>query len=340
MAEVKTKQRNCSVDLFRYIAALMVVAIHTHPFVDINTNLGFVFTEMVTRIGVPFFFGIAGYFYIQKLESGQKVFWSYIKRLLTTYSLWTVLYYALDFVQYGHKDIGAFIRDGIFYYFVSGSRGHFWFFPAIIYSVCLITLLYKAGAKKWIIPLGILCYLVGSLGSTYYTLGVQIPVLGQLFRMQEWVTFRRILLTGFPCMGGGYLVYLLQKRVSDPRKITIAWIGTTLLWLGEVVVVKVLGLYRDVVTPTFLYLHLITTLLFLLCHPMPKAAALANRCRVTANFTYYSHPFVIICINTLSGVVLGRQFSETIMCLLTIGICTVAGLIICKWNNKFINHFV
>ena len=64
-------KRNCSIDIFRYICAIMVVAIHSSPFTDINKDLGYIFTEIVPQIAVPFFFITSGYFYIKGLEKGS-----------------------------------------------------------------------------------------------------------------------------------------------------------------------------------------------------------------------------------------------------------------------------
>lgn len=80
----KHEERNSSIDIFRYICAIMVIAIHTHPFMEISEKCGYVFTQITPRIAVPFF-AAAGYFYIQKLEKNEKPFWMYIKRLLITY---------------------------------------------------------------------------------------------------------------------------------------------------------------------------------------------------------------------------------------------------------------
>ena len=68
---IKTKTRNCSIDIFRYICAVMVIAIHTNPFLDASKKLGYIFSQIVPRIGVPFFFAVAGYFYIQKQSAGR-----------------------------------------------------------------------------------------------------------------------------------------------------------------------------------------------------------------------------------------------------------------------------
>ena len=66
------KTRNCSIDLFRLYCAVLVVAIHTSPFMDQNNKLGFISTQVIPRIAVPFFFIVSGYYYIQNLEQGKK----------------------------------------------------------------------------------------------------------------------------------------------------------------------------------------------------------------------------------------------------------------------------
>ena len=47
MIKGNAEARNCSIDIFRYICAIMVVAIHTSPFSEINDELGYVFTQIV-----------------------------------------------------------------------------------------------------------------------------------------------------------------------------------------------------------------------------------------------------------------------------------------------------
>ena len=51
-----------SIDYFRIIAALLIVAIHIYPFIKINETINFVFTHIICRLGVPFFLVITGYF--------------------------------------------------------------------------------------------------------------------------------------------------------------------------------------------------------------------------------------------------------------------------------------
>ncbi|WP_420319517.1 acyltransferase family protein [Faecalicatena contorta] len=97
----ESKRRINSIDIFRYICAVMIIAIHTAPFSDINEQLGYVFSQIIPRIAVPFFFAVAGYFYMSKLENGNNYFADYLKRLLGTYFIWSLFYYTLNYVNWG-----------------------------------------------------------------------------------------------------------------------------------------------------------------------------------------------------------------------------------------------
>lgn len=44
-----------SIDIFRYVCAIMVVAIHTRPLEEISTSLSFIVTDIISCIAVPFF---------------------------------------------------------------------------------------------------------------------------------------------------------------------------------------------------------------------------------------------------------------------------------------------
>lgn len=61
-------KRNGSIAVFRYIYAVLVVAIHTDPFYEINEQLGYMVYAVLSGIAVPFFFVTSGYFYIHKLN--------------------------------------------------------------------------------------------------------------------------------------------------------------------------------------------------------------------------------------------------------------------------------
>lgn len=57
-----------SVDLVKFIMAIFVVAIHTHPYTCIeNANLSF-FIQKLISLSVPFFFVASGFFLWRKMD--------------------------------------------------------------------------------------------------------------------------------------------------------------------------------------------------------------------------------------------------------------------------------
>ena len=89
------KKQYAAVDIAKYVSALLVVCIHTFPFIDINEMLNTYFIQTICRLAVPFFFMISGYFLFRKIhneEEDKDVLKKYLFRLLKIYLIWTVIY--------------------------------------------------------------------------------------------------------------------------------------------------------------------------------------------------------------------------------------------------------
>ena len=61
-----TQCRNNTIDLLRFIMALLIVALHSSPFLDYNPYVSYFFSQVLSRLGVPFFAAITGYYLIPK----------------------------------------------------------------------------------------------------------------------------------------------------------------------------------------------------------------------------------------------------------------------------------
>ena len=53
------KRQYASIDIARYVSALLVVCIHTFPFLEISETFNTYFIHTVCRLAVPFFFYMA-----------------------------------------------------------------------------------------------------------------------------------------------------------------------------------------------------------------------------------------------------------------------------------------
>lgn len=339
----ESKRRINSIDIFRYICSVMVIAIHTAPFSDINEQLGYVFSQIIPRIAVPFFFAVSGYFYMSKMENGNNCFFKYLKRLLSTYFIWSFLYYTIDYVTWGHENSINFITQGIYRLIITGSHYHLWFFPALIFSLCISTLLFKVKCKYILIPLSIGLYIIGCLGCSYYKIGIKIPILQNLFTSSHFEIIRRVLLMGFPFFVCGYLVYKIQYKLQGKLKNMTQlciWIVSVAIWLIEICSVRILKCENNIIITFGLYLLVITTLWILIRNPLSESNKIAEKCRVLANFTYYAHPFWMMCVSFSASYLFGINISATVLFILTLIITYIGGIIIYKLDNRYINQIV
>lgn len=322
----------------------MVISIHVHPFEDINSELGYIFTQIIPRIAVPFFFAVAGYFYIPKVQERKDVFLKYIKKILFTYFIWSLLYYAIELVQRKNCDIKNYVISCAKSFIITGSFYHFWFFPALIFSVIITTLIFKSRLHKLLIPMSIICYIFGCLGSSYYNIGIHLPMLGEVFKKAYFEVIRRILCIGVPFFISGYVVYKIEKKLEGckQKKIytQIFFLASLLCFIIEIEMVRILNLQKNIIITFWLYGLVCAMLLLLLQNPMTKCKNMAKVCRIIANFTYYAHPFCIVCVLNLSKKILKYNISQTPLFLITTLITFVFGYIIYKLDNSLINKIV
>lgn len=158
-------QKSGSLDIFRLIAAVLVITIHTAPLETISPDADFFLTRILARIAVPFFFMVTGMF--TDFSEPKKA----IVKLSKMYLCATVLYIPFAIIS-GYfesfsfrKAVRMLLFDGYFY--------HLWYFPACILGIVIIYLLNKTTTKKAVIIAAVL-YLFGLLGDSYYGLSEKI----------------------------------------------------------------------------------------------------------------------------------------------------------------------
>lgn len=101
---MEKKKYNC-IDLFKFLFALLVIAIHIDPF---NKKiLNFWTQDFVGRVAVPYFFIVSGFLlYSKKNETNfySKIIPKYLKKLCLIYILWTIIYMPLILKKYNFED--------------------------------------------------------------------------------------------------------------------------------------------------------------------------------------------------------------------------------------------
>lgn len=66
--KLSDKSEFFAVYFFRLIFAISIVALHIPPLEDVNNILNYFIGQVLTRLGVPFFFLVSGFFLEKKLR--------------------------------------------------------------------------------------------------------------------------------------------------------------------------------------------------------------------------------------------------------------------------------
>ena len=335
-----TEKRNNTVDIFRLICAILVVAIHTNPLTDINYYFGYLGSQILPRIAVPFFFSISGDYYIKKLQRTEDnhIFQVFIKtflKFLKIYSFWSIIFIVCDYKLFFYP--GATWKGIVFSllinFFVYGTYYHLWYFIGIFFSLIIVTVCYKLKLIKVLAYTSIVLYLIGVLGCSYYKIACMIPGISLLVNSSYFLLVRRIVLMALPFFMLGYFVSCIRERgqiKNIPKKIVIA----VILFIIEIIVVNILEMNESIILTLFLYVLATEIIICLLEHPMKEKNKIGKSYRYLAGFIYFSHPLFIMALRHI-GIT-----SNTLLFYSTVLISTLVGFLLMKLNNKVINQFI
>ena len=345
------KQRNCSLDVVRLVAALVVVVCHVFLFKEGNYVLHQFVARFSPRVGVSLFFAISGYYYIKAINK-KDIFKKQMKSLLTVYIAWTIIYYAASFVDnvvLGDADIGKFLVERVFFFFTEGSYSHFWFFTAMIYSVIMATVANRLGGKKGLFVLTVLSlvlFLIGNLGSGYYIIGARIPVLNVLYGeyADAFFVLRGIFCMGLPYFMIGYWLNEWEEKVlsMENKRFWGLYGISSVLYVAEILflIVGVDGTERPEVF-IMLYPMAFMIMSLLLRNPMPSWSRITPFCKRMSGYIYYVHPLLILVFELTAGI-LGITIPSYVLFVLVVAMAMISGVILMRLSEriKFLNYFV
>lgn len=165
------------IDIVKFIMALFVVILHTHPLYAVNRTADFLTADVIARVAVPFFFAATG-FLLETQISGHRAgvretIVRYVWKVLKLYCIWTVIYMPVilynkfivngETVAYG---IFTLIRDFIF----AGSYGQLWYLPAAAVGLVVVFTLRKYLGEGKTALLLLALFLMGLATQSYFGL--------------------------------------------------------------------------------------------------------------------------------------------------------------------------
>ena len=344
-----------AVDFFRLLFAIGIVALHLAPMQDINETLNYFVVHVLTRLGVPFFFLVSGFFLQKKIQDVQNVK-AYLARIFQLYVIYTVLY--LPQIVYDDRKAGGFwvwnLLDFVRNFFLVGSYTQLWYFVGLIVATLLLYWL-KNKLKlqdRYIAAMVLVLYAIGTIGNAYIQplqdrIDVPADALAQLDGkyLLLWLYFRVFgttrngLFFGLPYVFFGYLIAKNRDKIVRKNYLLLA-VLSFLLMIGEAVVVhEVFGATGSdmlfALLPTSVFILLFAA--FIDCRKTERNFHLAKHLRSLSVLYFGLHKWIEFYFVGLLHRVLGVELNSLARFVLVVVLNYIAAEVIIRMSA--IRHF-
>lgn len=221
-------QRNYTIDAFRIIGALCVVALHS-PLGSLPNWLALA-TRLGSRWAVPFFFLVSGYFIAQKMRSTKSATvagpTNNLLSILVVANLIYCVFYALD------NNPATNIKL-TFVGLLVGQSGHLWFIGSSIFGLLILQYLASRYSDRIILLVAVgvaLFILIGDGYSSVTSITIQ-------YEVARYLTSVPFLLVGFLLARHEHLLAYLSPKIC----LAIIFFGLATEFAEAVALYKITG---------------------------------------------------------------------------------------------------
>lgn len=285
------------IDHFKVVAAILVIAIHTGPFTTYSDYADFLFTGIVARLAVPFFFIASGFLLFQKLKGDpaqdKVTIHRYVSKIGMLYVIAILLYVPVNlYAGYFTYDFSMYslLKDIIF----DGTMYHLWYFPALIIGVYLAYFLYSRVPFSYVLGIAGMLYILGLLGDSYYGFTEQNEWLRAFYtQMFALFDYTRNVFFFAPI----YLILgaWIAKRPSAPKSrnvVAFCFATSFVLMLVEGMILNDSKLPRH----DSMYVFLVPTVYFLFQLLLLQKGRGGPYIRQLTTWIYILHPLCIVAV--------------------------------------------
>lgn len=185
-------------DILKYISSILIIILHLRPFLNFSNELDLAFNNIITRICVPIFFIITGYFVAKKEKNNPNYIKDYIRKTIPLYLIWSLIYIPIiiaTVIQYLPAISNYISQFNLpLYYLIplliiaipiaiimtllyTGTYYHLWYFPAIICSLLVLKKWKQKNNIKCLLLISFLLLLFGATETYYGVLPLSIKEL-------------------------------------------------------------------------------------------------------------------------------------------------------------------
>lgn len=328
------------IDYFRFVAALLVVMIHTSPLASCSETADFFLTRIMSRIAVPFFLMASGFFLISQYAYDSRTLKSFLKKTAVLYGISIVLYLPLNLYN-GYFSMKHFLPEMLKDVVFDGTMYHLWYLPAsMLGAVIAWYLVRKQGIKKaWMIT--VVLYVMGLLGDSYYGMTEKIPLLnriyGNIFEISDYTRNGIFFAPVFLVMGGIAADEAAREEMVSPRKCAAGFVISFLLMACEGMLLHKFDLQRH----DSMYLFLLPCMYCLFRMLILWRGERKEHIRTSAMLIYILHPMMIVVVR-LAAKVAGLQellIENSLVHFLAVCILTIAAAVSImeisgRWRRK------
>ncbi|MCM1054289.1 MAG: acyltransferase [Bacteroides sp.] len=284
------------IDVFRIIAAVLVITIHTSPLETYFPLGDFILTRVIARTAVPFFFMTSGFFLLSEGCADLKRLKKFIKKTLWIYFAAVLLYLPAN-IYNGYFSGGDLffniLKDIIF----DGTFYHLWYLPASALGGAAAFFAVRRAGYKGALAVFLLLYAVGLFGDSYYGFITGIEpvkaVYGFIFTVSDHTRNGIFFAPLFMLMGG--IASERERRSSEGKKAGAEAVCAVLffaLTLAEALILRKLGVQRH----DSMYVFLVPLMRFLFGSLLRFKGKRKRYMSDLALIVYIIHPVTIIAV--------------------------------------------
>ena len=290
------------IDYFRYIAAFLIIAIHTSPLSSYSEMGDFILTRIIARVAVPFFLMTSGFFLISRYSYNADKIKGFVKKAALIYGISIVIYLPLN-IYNGYFETDNLLPNIIKDIFFDGTLYHLWYLPASIIGALLAWYIVKrSGFRKALIITAAL-YVIGLLGDSYYGISEKLPIIkglyNYIFEVSDYTRNGIFFAPVFFVLGG--IISDKSNRISLKNSL-IGLAVSFLLMLGEGMILHSFGLQRH----DSMYIFLLPCMYFLFTALTFWKGHQKVLLRTSTLLIYIIHPMMIVAVRIIAKI-LGMQ---------------------------------